>query len=244
MIIELNSLLKELQEDFLVLEKGFHAYLRKKRLIFPRLHLLSDERLLHLLSISRDPPAVNRVIRHLFPHFKMAVFNKRGEVWSVGYDKCQIEVDTVELLDGKMLKLSKAINVPVAKVRFLSELILSLETRGKMAGGTGQGDEDDSQTAYQGPLGEALLHPRPARRHPRRGDTRGRCFLPNRPYPHGGRSFATYSANCGSSPSPRYIPQLTGTGRCVEGVFNNSQIIPGRTWTTQSGAADGTDPST
>ncbi|CAI2354667.1 unnamed protein product [Caenorhabditis sp. 36 PRJEB53466] len=102
LVQQLNMDLSELEVLFGRMENGFHAYLRKKRAVFPRLFALSDELLLSLICDSREPANCKSYIPLLFPALTTFDQNTKMEIVSVS-----TKTETIPL--------AKPVNVNVSK---------------------------------------------------------------------------------------------------------------------------------
>ncbi|CAB3397054.1 unnamed protein product [Caenorhabditis bovis] len=102
LIKKLNIELAELEILFGKMENGFHAYLRKKRAVFPRLFALSDELVLSLICDSREPINCNAYIPLLFPSILGFEQNTKKEI---------ILVKT----KSETIMLTKPVNVNLSK---------------------------------------------------------------------------------------------------------------------------------
>uniref|UniRef100_A0A8R1DS61 DHC_N2 domain-containing protein n=1 Tax=Caenorhabditis japonica TaxID=281687 RepID=A0A8R1DS61_CAEJA len=83
LVEQLNMELSELEVLFGRMENGFHAYLRKKRAVFPRLFCLSDELVLSLICDSREPANCKSYLPLLFPALTSFEQNTKMEIVSV-----------------------------------------------------------------------------------------------------------------------------------------------------------------
>ncbi|CAI5441622.1 unnamed protein product [Caenorhabditis angaria] len=102
LVIKLNTELAELEVLFGKMETGFHAYLRKKRAVFPRLFCLSDELVLSLICDSREPSNCKSYIPLLFPALTTFDQNTKMEIVSVS-------------TRSDVIQLAKPVNVNLSK---------------------------------------------------------------------------------------------------------------------------------
>uniref|UniRef100_A0A914XZC3 Uncharacterized protein n=1 Tax=Panagrolaimus superbus TaxID=310955 RepID=A0A914XZC3_9BILA len=84
-IVKLNFYeeLTKLFEMFKEIQIGFDAYLQKRKLNSPRLHFLSNNELLEMLSKGRDPKQVEPYFSKLFASISKPEFNNRGEIIAI-----------------------------------------------------------------------------------------------------------------------------------------------------------------
>ncbi|ULT89881.1 hypothetical protein L3Y34_008351 [Caenorhabditis briggsae] len=102
LVQQLNIDLSELEVLFGRMENGFHAYLRKKRAVFPRLFSLSDELVLSLICDSREPANCKSYIPLLFPSLVTFDQNTKMEIVSVS-----TKHETISLVKPVNVNLSK-----------------------------------------------------------------------------------------------------------------------------------------
>lgn len=102
LVQQLNLELSELEVLFGRMENGFHAYLRKKRAVFPRLFALSDELVLSLICDSREPANCKSYIPLLFPSLTTFDQNTKMEIISVS-----TKLETISLVKPVNVNLSK-----------------------------------------------------------------------------------------------------------------------------------------
>lgn len=102
LVQQLNVELSELKILFGKMENGFHAYLRKKRAVFPRLFTLSDELVLSLICDSREPANCKSYIPLLFPALTTFDQNTKMEIISVS-----TKAETIPLVKPVNVNLSK-----------------------------------------------------------------------------------------------------------------------------------------
>ncbi|KAF1751155.1 hypothetical protein GCK72_017709 [Caenorhabditis remanei] len=102
LVQQLNIDLSELEVLFGRMENGFHAYLRKKRAVFPRLFTLSDELVLSLICDSREPANCKSYIPLLFPSLTTFEQNTKMEIISVS-----TKSETISLVKPVNVNLSK-----------------------------------------------------------------------------------------------------------------------------------------
>uniref|UniRef100_A0A1I7T1F5 DHC_N2 domain-containing protein n=1 Tax=Caenorhabditis tropicalis TaxID=1561998 RepID=A0A1I7T1F5_9PELO len=102
LVQQLNIDLSELEVLFGRMENGFHAYLRKKRAVFPRLFALSDELVLSLICDSREPANCKSYIPLLFPSLITFDQNTKMEIISVS-----TKSETIPLVKPVNVNLSK-----------------------------------------------------------------------------------------------------------------------------------------
>uniref|UniRef100_A0AC34PY32 Uncharacterized protein n=1 Tax=Panagrolaimus sp. JU765 TaxID=591449 RepID=A0AC34PY32_9BILA len=70
-------------EMFKKIQSGFDAYLQKRKLNSPRLHFLSNNELLELLSKAKNPELIGPYLPKLFAAITKPDFNNRGEIVAV-----------------------------------------------------------------------------------------------------------------------------------------------------------------
>ncbi|CAL2045248.1 unnamed protein product [Caenorhabditis brenneri] len=102
LVQQLNIDLSELEVLFGRMENGFHAYLRKKRAVFPRLFALSDELVLSLICDSREPANCKSYIPLLFPSLVTFEQNTKMEIISVS-----TKFETISLVKPVNVNISK-----------------------------------------------------------------------------------------------------------------------------------------